>query len=149
MSRSVRIPDRHEVDDTTPLRLDVAAAIAFPGGAMTGAGLRREAARNRLAVSRVAGKDWTTLRAIAEMIELCRAAPKAPTSSSNGQRRIPKAGSPGTHRGSSEMDDGKSARAAVLMRLDRLKNGLPPTSRKSTIQRARATVTPLKSGSTT
>ena len=61
---AVRIPDRTEISDDTPLRLDVAAAVAYPGGSMTAAGLRREAGRGRLAIERVAGKDWTTLRAM-------------------------------------------------------------------------------------
>ena len=44
----------------TPLRLDVAARVAFPGGGMTASGLRREAARGRLQIERIAGKDYTT-----------------------------------------------------------------------------------------
>src|SRR5690349_6780613 len=55
-----------------PLRLAVAAAVAFPDGSMSSSGLRREAARGRLAIERIAGKDFTTLAAIAEMREKCR-----------------------------------------------------------------------------
>jgi hypothetical protein len=58
--------------DTTPLRLKVAAELAFPGGGMTASGLRREANRCRLIVERIAGKDYTTLQAIADMRRLCR-----------------------------------------------------------------------------
>jgi hypothetical protein len=58
--------------DTTPLRLKIAAELAFPGGGMTASGLRREADRGRLIVERIAGKDYTTLRAIADMRSLCR-----------------------------------------------------------------------------
>jgi hypothetical protein len=60
----------------TPLRLSIAAELAFPGGGMTASGLRREAARGRLVVERVAGKDYTTLTAIANMRLLCRVEPK-------------------------------------------------------------------------
>ena len=60
--------------DTTPLRLKIAAERAFPGGGMTASGLRREAARGHLIVERIAGKDYTTLRAIADMRRLCRVA---------------------------------------------------------------------------
>lgn len=62
--------------EDTPLRLARAAAIAFPGGGMTAKGLRREAQRGRLVIERIAGKDYTTLRDIAEMRKLCRLAPK-------------------------------------------------------------------------
>jgi hypothetical protein len=57
--------------DTTPLRLKVAAERAFPGGGMTASGLRSEAERGRLIVERIAGKDYTTLHAIADMRRLC------------------------------------------------------------------------------
>jgi hypothetical protein len=60
------------VTDDTPLRLKVAAAIAFPDGGMTASGLRREAKRGRLVIERVAGKDYTTLNHIKRMRELCR-----------------------------------------------------------------------------
>lgn len=60
--------------DTTPLRLKRAAEVAFPDGGMTASGLRREAVRGRLVVERIAGKDYTTLQAIADMRKLCRVA---------------------------------------------------------------------------
>jgi hypothetical protein len=40
----------------TPLRLEIAAALAYPDGSMTASGLRREAGRGRLAIERVAGR---------------------------------------------------------------------------------------------
>src|SRR6478609_8294988 len=55
-----------------PLRLAVAAAVAFPDGSMTASGLRREAARGRLVIERIAGKDFTTLANIERRRELCR-----------------------------------------------------------------------------
>ena len=61
------IPARSEVGDNTPLRLAVAAILAYPDGSMTASGLRREAARGRLVIERTAGKDYTTLAAIEEM----------------------------------------------------------------------------------
>jgi hypothetical protein len=60
------------IDPDTPLRLDMAAEIAFPNGGMTANGLRREAKRGRLVIERVAGKDYTTLNHIRRMRELCR-----------------------------------------------------------------------------
>jgi len=55
-----------------PLRLSIAAKLAFPDGSMTASGLRREAARGRLRIERIAGKDFTTLDDIKRMRELCR-----------------------------------------------------------------------------
>jgi hypothetical protein len=73
MKKSAYIPSRSEISKDTPLRLDVAAALAYPDGSMTASGLRREAARGRLVTERVAGKDYTTLANIERMRELCRA----------------------------------------------------------------------------
>jgi hypothetical protein len=65
------------ITDDTPLRLAVAAETAFPGGGMTASGLRKEAAKGRLVVERIAGKDYTTLGAIAKMRKLCQIGPKS------------------------------------------------------------------------
>jgi hypothetical protein len=70
-----------------PLRLAVAAKIAFPDGSMSASGLRREAHRGRLVVERIAGKDYTTLTNIERMRELCRVLAKAPGCGS-GQLRV-------------------------------------------------------------
>ena len=75
MSEPRYMPLRGEVCDDTPLRLDVAAAMAFPDGSMTASGLRRECARGRLVIERIAGKDYTTLRNIGRMRDLCRVPP--------------------------------------------------------------------------
>lgn len=66
------------VDRDTPLRLADAVKIAFPLGGMTVSGLRREAAQGRLTIMRIAGKDWTTLAAIRDMLDKCRVQPKEP-----------------------------------------------------------------------
>jgi hypothetical protein len=66
------VPSRDEIKPDTPLRLSVAAAMAFPDGSMTASGLRREYARGRLVIERIAGKDFTTLAHIEQMRELCR-----------------------------------------------------------------------------
>ena len=68
----IRLPDRCSIDHDAPIRLTVAAAIAFPDGSMTASGLRREGARGRLVIERIAGKDFTTLRFIERMREICR-----------------------------------------------------------------------------
>ena len=68
----IRLPSRDEIRPDTPLRLSVAAVLVFPDGSMTASGLRRERARGRLVVERIAGKDYTTLANIERMRELCR-----------------------------------------------------------------------------
>ena len=37
----MRLPSREQIGPDTPLRLSVAAALAFPDGSMTASGLRR------------------------------------------------------------------------------------------------------------
>ncbi|MCA6107723.1 excisionase [Bradyrhizobium cenepequi] len=58
--------------DDTPRRLSVIAELAFPEGGMTASSLRREAERGRLVIERIAGKDFTSFQAIAEMRKACR-----------------------------------------------------------------------------
>ena len=65
-------PPLTDVAADRPLRLSVAAALAFPDGSMTASGLRRECARGRLVIEHIAGKDYTTLADIERMRELCR-----------------------------------------------------------------------------
>src|SRR5215470_5154414 len=67
-----RLPDRSQINATTPLRLAVAATLAYPDGSMTASGLRKEASRGRLVIERTAGKDYTTLANIERMRGLCR-----------------------------------------------------------------------------
>ena len=55
-------PDPRTIDRTAPLRLAVAAELAFPFGGMTAAGLRKEAARGNLAIERIAGKGFHDAR---------------------------------------------------------------------------------------
>src|ERR1700734_119368 len=73
-----QLPSTDQIKPDTPLRLGVAAALAFPDGSMTASGLRREGARGRLVVERIAGKDYTTLANIERMRELCRVQIKGP-----------------------------------------------------------------------
>ena len=62
-----KYPPREDIGHDQPLRLAVAAALAFPDGSMTASGLRRESARGRLVIERIAGKDYTTLANIEQM----------------------------------------------------------------------------------
>ncbi|WP_156453964.1 excisionase [Methylobacterium sp. CCH5-D2] len=80
--RPLKIPDRSEMREDTPLRLEVAAALAFPDGGVTVSGLRRERDAGRLATFFVAGKEFTTLKDIASMVATCRG--RAPSSVARG-----------------------------------------------------------------
>lgn len=71
------------VTPTTPLRLEIAAKIAFPDGSMKLAGLRREIARGRLSYEMIAGKHYTTLSDIEDMRRLCRVQANAPRADSS------------------------------------------------------------------
>ena len=108
-----RVPELDRVGPDTPLRLDIAATLAYPDGSMTASGLRKEAGRRRLAIERVAGKHYTTLRAIEDMRALCRVPQKASVSGLAPKTETPMAPSASARFGSSEMDRAKSARAAL------------------------------------
>src|SRR4051794_8002151 len=66
------------IDPNAPIRLRVAAELAFPDGSMTVSGLRKEARRGRLVIERIAGKDFTSMADIETMREQCRVERKAP-----------------------------------------------------------------------
>ena len=103
-----------EITANTPLRLAVAAKIAFPDGSITAQALRREASRGRLTVERVAGKDYTTLANIERM--------KVPDFTLGRRGATPPATSPITQPGSSETVDATFSQAALQMKLHRLSN---------------------------
>jgi hypothetical protein len=62
---------RLAVDNDAPMRLGVVAAQF----GLTAAALRTESKRGRLVISRVAGKDWTSVAEVQRMFGLCRVAP--------------------------------------------------------------------------
>jgi hypothetical protein len=105
---------REEIALDMPLRLGVAASLAFPDGSMTASGLRREAARGRLVIERIAGKDYVSLSAIERMRELCRVERKVPDcGSGDGEAERPS--------GSSSTTAVRSAQARAKMISARLK----------------------------
>ena len=112
-------PDKY--DDETPLRLAIAAAIAFPDGSVSIGALRREAERGRLAIERIGGRDYTTLSAIKDMRRACRIKPKAEAPGATDSES----------NFSSEEERESAARAAVLASLNALKKPSARTSQKS------------------
>src|SRR6516164_4133545 len=127
MSRPRRTPARADplrietIRPDTPLRLDVAARVAYPDGSMTASGLRREAKRGRLVIERTAGKDYTTLAAIERMRGLCRVPAKAPGSISKPSEETPEATLPTPLCGKSAMADIARAQAALQQTLQEQK----------------------------
>ena len=94
----------------TPLRLSIAAKLAFPDGSMKASGLRKEAKRGRLIIERIAGSDYVSLEAIERMREKCRVEPKPSASTSvNGSAQQERAS------GSSSTETFRSARASAKM----------------------------------
>lgn len=120
----------------TPLRLHVAAEIAFPDGSMTASGLRREIRRGRLRHELIAGKQYITLNYIQEMRLLCRDDQKGRASTCVNERG-------GKLSSSSSTGATKSARAAVLTIAEGLKGSCKPISHASTAPTG-AAVIPLK-----
>ncbi|WP_229175801.1 excisionase [Bradyrhizobium ivorense] len=116
------------IEPTTPLRLDVAARLAFPDGSMTKSGLNREAQRGRLQVEKIAGKLYTTMNAINHMRAECRVVPKAPASTSANVADV-------RTYSSSSTEKTNSALVAAQTIAEALKKPSPPTSVKSINQR--------------
>ena len=81
-------PIHRIIDRNAPLRLARAAEFAFPDRGMTASGLRKEAAKGRLTILRIANKDFVTLAAIDDMLAACRVdEPKRFKTVPSGQRR--------------------------------------------------------------
>jgi hypothetical protein len=142
-----RIPAPETIGPQTPLRLEVAAQLAFPDGSMTASGLRRERQRGHLVIERIAGKDFTTLQHIEAMRLKCRDQQKAQDSGSNPKSVTPAASSSAVQHGSSATDRVRSARAALDKTAQALKGHSQNTSAANTKSPASGTVTPLKSSS--
>jgi hypothetical protein len=147
--RSVRVPDRSEITEDTPLRLEAAAVLAFPGGGMTASGLRKERDAKRLVTEIVAGKEYTTLRDIERMREACRGRSKVRVSTPKPSDATPTEPSSPAPSGSSETAPFAAAQAFLLRTLDKpLPKPSKPsanTSPKSMRRRGTATVLSLPS----
>ena len=102
-----------DINPDTPLRLGVAAKLAFPDGSISVNSLRREIAAGRLEAMKIAGKHFVTLDGIRELGKLCRVVPKAHTSSSKPQSMTSGGGGSEMKAGSSGTDKGKSALAVA------------------------------------
>jgi hypothetical protein len=103
-----------DIGHDTPLRLAIAAKIAFPNGGVTATTLRTEAKRGKLVIARVGGKDFTTLNHIKRMVERCHVKPNRPDcdSSPNSETRV--VDSPAPQAGLSTMEAANLELAAAL-----------------------------------
>lgn len=124
----MRLPNPAAITPTTPLRLEIAAELGFPGGSMTASSLRRLVVAEKLECEKIAGKYFVTLAAIEEMRKSCRVPAKALASHS----KKPATDNP---HGSSETDSGPLALDAMNATAERLKESLRPTSSKSTTRK--------------
>ncbi len=116
------------VDNDKPLRLSVVAAQF----GLTVAALRTESNRGRLVISRVAGKDWTSVAEVQRMFGLCRSTPKE-SDSGFGRPEVTK-----SRHGLSETAESRSARDALSLSLSRLKESSPTTWPANTSPTGRA-----------
>ncbi len=128
---SVRV-DVSMITTVTPLRLEVAARLAYPDGSVTAAALRRFVVAQKVTHEFVAGKYYVTLAAIEEMRASCRVVAKAPDSYSKPGKVEPPSGS-------SETDSFRVAQDAMNMIAEELKKPSPATSQRSTTQKRRLT----------
>src|ERR1700722_2577542 len=110
------------IDNDTPQRLRVVAAQF----GLTAAALRTEAKRGRLVISRVGGKDWTSVGEVQRMFGLCRVSPKE----SDSGFGLPEATK--EPRSSSETAQSRSAQDALSLSLARLRKSSPTISLAST-----------------
>src|SRR5215471_1271320 len=112
----------------TPLRLSVAAKLAFPDGSMTASGLRREAAKGRLVIECIANRHYTTLAAVDRMRELCRVEVRDPGCTYNQPAVISSEHSSNALSGSSATARPSAAQALARAKLRKLRQRSPTTS---------------------
>jgi hypothetical protein len=145
-------PMTPEVREDAPLRLEIAAQIAFPDGTMTASGLRKERNRGRLVTELIAGREYVTLAEISRMRELCRSEAKAPASGQRSDART-RAGRAASPAGISSTDEPSAALASALRTAERLRQKQskpsPTTSQTSTRSTESGTVLLMRSRSLT
>ena len=133
-----------DINSDKPLRLDIAAKIAFPDGTMGAAGLRKERDKGRLITEMIAGKEYVTLAEIDRMREKCRVQPKVPVSFGGRKAERLTDQSAARQDGTSRTSGSDTALDLAEMTAMRLKNSFRPISPKNTRRQDSATVTPIK-----
>jgi hypothetical protein len=126
------MPARDEIDRDVPLRLHIAAALAYPDGTMTASGLRNEAQKGRLVIERTAGKDYVTMAEIELMRKRCRVEAEDHGSGCARPNMTVPENSPIQPSGTLKMVDTAKALDAALTTVAGLKGRLLTTSPAST-----------------
>lgn len=129
MPRTGRTLDRSQVTDDTPLRLDQAVDIFFyEGSGITVSSLRREHKRGRLQVFTIAGKQFTTLAYLRQMMEACQEVPKTGGPAPSPYAATPPAAPPA---GSSETAPRCTPQDALQAKLQALTRPSPTSSKRT------------------
>jgi hypothetical protein len=133
-----------EVTQTTPLRLEVAARIAFPDGSMSVGALRRLIKAGQLTVEVIAGKQYLTLQAIEEMRTKCRVTAKDHKSGSENTTTADRQS--GASATGSTASEKQRVQASVLARLSKRETVRSPTTSSSNKKtpRQKAAVIPIR-----
>ena len=114
----ITLPPRDMITPDTPLRLEVAAALAFPDGSMSPAALRRLVVKEQLTAELILGKYYTTLADIERMREKCRVPAKAHELEINDRGMYIVRDTGNVNRGTGcYVRDGKKAEAAAQAKL--------------------------------
>src|SRR5947209_13565255 len=109
-------PSLDEWRDEEPITLAEAAALFFPHGPLTIASFRRLEASGKLAVTRLAGKDFTTPSAVKEMLRPCQ---------DQSQSRRASISEGTSKRGSSSIVQNRSAQDAAASKLTQQRKRSP------------------------
>jgi hypothetical protein len=110
-----------DYDKSVPIRINLAAKIAFPDGSIGPKGLRKERDAGRLVTEIIADREYVTLAAIEEMRELCRVRPKEPALSGEKRAGSPTAPFPTPPDGMSAKETASIAQEKAKQILARLK----------------------------
>jgi len=137
------IPSPETITLTTPLRLDIAARLAFPDGSMGVSGLRNEINKGNLPAEKIAGRLYVTLAGIGEMRQRCVVQKVRYSISATPDEKATNAAGSSSTAGPTAAD-ARSAQAHLSAIAQRLRKPSQPISPKSTSHNS-AEVIPLKS----
>ena len=132
-----------QITPTTPLRLAVAARLAFPDGSMSEKALWEMGHARKLTVEVIRGKHYTTLADIEEMRRLCRVQAKVQGSTcyrpETGGSDTMSSATPSTGSGNKSP---ALEKARLILR--KQKSSSSNTEPQNTTPKPGATVTPIK-----
>ena len=118
--------DLSRIADTTPVRLALAAELAFPDGSVTAGTLRREIAVGHLTAWKVGNKMLTSQAEVTKWLDRCRVDASQPWS---GPLGAPSQGRPTE----AEMT---AAQAHLMLQIERIKEGARAKKEEARAQRA-------------